>query len=200
MLPLNIYFKGNQLSNKSCVEKDYKSCPFCGGINKIYVYINELKIKTRVCYLCSLIVNFDIQNFNKLILCYSNLSQKEVIQKTMNYYQKNSQVPKPIEIDDKVEKIKLSPMIYLELIKSNYIFDNFVFFFSDLVEELIGSAFDVSVFDDDVKIKKKKFYDISFFDIKVHDFTDKEKDIIGKQKKYINHNIKEEIQKYKILF
>lgn len=200
MLPLNIYFKDYSKRDSSCVSKDYKSCPFCGGINKIYVYIDELKLKTRVCYLCSLIVNFDVQNFNKLILCHSKLSQCEIIKRTMDFYQVNNRVPKPIELDSNVKKINLSPIVYLELIKSNYVFENFVFFFTDLIEELIGSEIDVTVFDDNIKTKKKKLYDISFFDIKTYDFTDKEKDIISKQKIYIKPDIKKELEKYKITF
>jgi hypothetical protein len=179
ILPLKIYIKNSNY----CETKCYDFCPFCGGLDIVYVNIPELKLKTRVCLLCNLLVNFDIKKLNKLILCYSKLPQSEIVKRTMCHYLTHGQIPKPFDIDNLVEKINLSPIIYLQLI--NYNLTNFVFFFSDLVNDMLGN--DVSIFEDKIPFRSK--YDLSFFEIPIHKITDNEQKILNKYEKKINKKI-----------
>ena len=126
-------------------ENDY-SCRFCGGIypkylNTIEYEENKFDVSCRLCYLINNLNCVSLigsTHYNKEIkLYYSELSQLEIVKKTVDYILKYefASIPSPIDID---ENVCLSPISFFEYVnllllnneKVNKILLNYKIFFS----------------------------------------------------------------------
>jgi hypothetical protein len=98
---------GNQ---KSICQSFNKKCELCGfRMFKLSVYPNC----GSICELCEIVVNFNPYFFTKGIICISNLSQLEIINRTHIFFKNKRQIPQITEIDPDVEIV---PIPYPEII------------------------------------------------------------------------------------
>lgn len=92
------------IANKYC-------CSYCGGKYLKYligVYVNDsVQILCRACYLIN---NINMGFNNEIILCYSKLSQLDIVKKTVNHIIDTDEIPTPTEIDKNSKMINLSIM------------------------------------------------------------------------------------------
>ena len=92
------------------------TCRYCGGIYPKYLiscYILQSKCNDIVCRACYIITHLNSGLFNEINLYYSEMSQIDIIRKTIDLIIKNNQIPLPSLID---ENIKILPISILEFI------------------------------------------------------------------------------------
>jgi hypothetical protein len=93
-----------------------------------------------------------------IIIGFTDVSQKDIIKKTYEYFQKYDSIPKPTDIFPEVDIIKVNPYIFREFIKTNKL--NSIL--SNTIKIFFTNCIDLN------KIKKKRFplkYNIQKLDI-----------------------------------
>jgi hypothetical protein len=88
-------------------------CMCCGGCFKFSKYLKYVFGKNhQVCEMCYMIIHIsDISSINKLnemVLCWSTLSQNEIIKKTASYIIKYRDTPKILDIDPNAQKLNFT--------------------------------------------------------------------------------------------
>jgi len=142
------------------------SCKSC-NINTNNLYNNG-----TYCYLCNIVYNTRYYNIKNIIICFSNLSQLEIIKLTREYIQKNNKIPTPNEIDKDCKIIiKVNHYILSTVINK---FNNLRIFITDID---ISKIKILKIFDKIIKNKTNITYNYTFNDI--------EKDIYNKY--YLNY-------------
>jgi len=156
------------------IQNEY--CYLCGVDRNVNfdTYLNNLCVKT--CLLCNVVANFKIYHIGKTMLCYSSLSQLDIIRKTTEYYNKNKSIPLPKEIDNNVKFVNITTIAFAQFISSLQSFEktklnNYVYFFTGEIDNLIP------------KPPKKLFgksndkpyiaYDMRYFEMEHHTFVSK---------------------------
>jgi hypothetical protein len=163
-----------------------KKCYFCESkINLQATYYNNKIISA--CFLCHIVVNYSKEYIYYSVLCYTKLTQLEIIKKTWDFFVTKGYVPKPIEIDPNVKIVKIakiSTYIFANF-KNKQMFSDYCLFFTNKVENMLTDETD-DVFG--ATKKKTKIDILEYFDIPEHIFTDKEKESIEKEISDIKNN------------
>lgn len=102
-----------QTIRKATLAKYDNVCNFCGGKYTRYLMCIELGNDHygTCCKLCYMVKHLEI-SLDKLIICHSELSQVEIIRKTVEL-----QCPSITTVDPNAKIIKLSPLEYSNLIR-----------------------------------------------------------------------------------
>jgi len=110
------------------------------------------------------------------LLCYSNLSQQEIIDKTCLFYDEYNRIPYPIEIDKHVQYINIQPYIYSQFETKN---DKYKFFFTKYIEHNMLNSFEQTFSNTKEKERTKieKYYEMNKYEL-----TEKEADILSIEK------------------
>lgn len=136
------------------IQNKNNECDFCGGKYDKYLYcyrkkgddaaFENLLLACRLCYM----INHINRGFLKeCILMYSELSQKEVVRKTVEWMLENGHVPHPHQIDPSVRKLRVSLLEFITVLHDNSYADlpdemqNYrVFFTEQLDTTFLGAA------------------------------------------------------------
>ena len=116
---------------KKILVRDNYTCFYCGLRSEKYMVCdhidgnaenNELSNFRILCPLCDLIRHCGIAAiFNKLYLYISKMSQVDIVKKTVEYYVKTRNIPKPEEIDPEAVLVKETTIDFANvLLKKNY--------------------------------------------------------------------------------
>jgi hypothetical protein len=125
--------------------KDKKKCNLCKNeFNRHIYFINN----NHLCSICYLINNCDLNTDLFFDLCYSKMSQKEVVCKTYNFIYNNKRIPNITDIDNNAMDIKLSIIELIEVLRN---IDNIPNFFNNY-KLFLNYNFNI-----DHLIKKSKF-------------------------------------------
>lgn len=110
-----------------------KICAYCGG--KYFYNMRRINVNEKdyiCCDICYHITRISAAPFNSIQLCFSKLSQEEIVQKTVSYIIKYDNIPLFPEIDKDVEIIPLSIIEYSNILlskrKTPSIMDNYKIF------------------------------------------------------------------------
>ena len=91
-------------------KKDNQNCYFCGldlANNSLNTYLHEEKKIVKTCCFCNIVINFKIQHIEDVLIGTSNLSQLEIIQKTIKYIIKNETFPSILDIDKDAKLVNI---------------------------------------------------------------------------------------------
>ena len=91
--------------NTKCNKKN--KCEYC-GMNVSNLIVIQNPVCTTACELCATVIFYDRNNMYRTILLQSNLSQKDVIVLTVNYYKKHGTIPLPCQLDPNVTRLDMS--------------------------------------------------------------------------------------------
>jgi hypothetical protein len=129
-------------NTENYVEINNKKCKFCEEKNKFIntFYNNEI---FNCCPLCNVTVNFNKSYTFYCVLCYSELSQIDIIKKTKKIYKETGLIPFPKELDNNVKYINIPVYLYAKFENKN---SNFKLFFTNKVIDIINDETD-DVFD-----------------------------------------------------
>jgi len=115
---------------------------------------------------------------NRLILCYSTMTQEDIIKKVCDEYRKSKKILKPKEIDETIMRINIPIGLYVKTKCKNYVycFTNLIkddlkrqcFFYDDELDKL-------DEFDETYENYNK--YDISYFDIPLYEINKSDFDV-----------------------
>lgn len=152
---LNRYPILSQNKKQDIKKKCKNTCSYCGGMYKYYRYIEE----DTVCPFCYMILNLNDMDNDKLILCYSKLSQLDIIRMTTKYIFDNDKIPYPQIIDPNIQLIPLSIMELSCALMDNKlpnIFDNYKIFINHNfnIGYIKSVVFDNSIFCEDSEISE----------------------------------------------
>ncbi len=86
----------------------------CDNCNLKYATINNKK-----CIFCNIVTDTKKSDIYNIIICRSDLSQNEIINKTYEFFMKNDKIPEPSDIDLNVKLIKINPYLFVKNIISN---------------------------------------------------------------------------------
>lgn len=174
-----------QIENIDNLENNQQNkCHFCESKINLQPTIYKDTI-INCCFLCHITVNFDKDYIYHCLLCHSELSQKNIISKTWEFYNKNGYVPLPQEIDEHAKIIKIPVHLFAQFNKKKSKFHNYKFFFTNKVQNMLLDETD-DVFEKVPNIKK---YDLlQYFKIDAYQIPDDEKNNINKQINKINTN------------
>jgi len=68
------------------------------------------------CKVCKMIKECSYKNQKDLVLCWSKVSQIDIVSETTKYVRKNNRIPKITEIDPDAKQIQLSLIEFIELV------------------------------------------------------------------------------------
>ena len=157
--------------------KEYgNTCFHCGGkYQKAMHCIPTPTIdKTEVdiyCRLCFLIEHCSFNNLHEFILCWSSLSQLDIIQKTIDYIDNHNKIPDILTIDPNAQKLPISLSEFLNILTvwdravlpKNI--DNYKIFITPYYDISYLYNYDKSLFIDDEKKQGRRKRDYSESDI-----------------------------------
>jgi hypothetical protein len=86
----------------------------CDNCNLKYASINNNK-----CVFCNIVTHTKKTDIYNFIICRSDLSQNEIINKTYEFFNKNDKIPEPSDIDINAIIIKTNPYLFIKNIVSN---------------------------------------------------------------------------------
>jgi len=122
---------------KMLVQNNY-TCRYCGGYYPKYLicsYIEDIKNHDICCRICYLITHLNYGFFNEIKLYYSEVSQVDIIQKTVTYVINNNKIPEPNDIDSNVKELPLSLLEFINILNNQtdypVTFKNYKFFFNN---------------------------------------------------------------------
>lgn len=145
-------------------------CYFCDDKNNLVntFYNNEI---INCCTLCNVIVNFNKSYTFYCILCYSEMSQFDIIKITKKIYKDTGIIPFPQELDKNAKYVNIPVYLYAKF--ENKI-DNFKLFFTckilDIINDETDDVFDVP------KIKSKEKRNLcDYINIEKYEFDKKQK-------------------------
>ena len=104
-------------------------CRFCGGTYSKYLTCFRLKNNKDndnkltnfdiCCRACNIINNINYGSLDEVLLYHSNLSQLEILRKTINFILENDRIPDVLEIDKNAKNIKISLLEFISILISN---------------------------------------------------------------------------------
>jgi hypothetical protein len=172
--------------NISDYEKCFsKECHHCNSTptNLYNTFDYKLKKVYKMCILCNMIFNFKKEYTNKLFFVKSKLTQKKINKKSMKFYDKNSYMILPIDLDKNCKLIKLSPFLLFEIIIEHpEYFTNYKIMFNNnaIIKKTMSNIFIDDCVDDDTISK----YDVSYYSLNVYKFDDLEIKFINEFNKH----------------
>ncbi len=86
----------------------------CDNCNLKYAIVNNNK-----CVFCNIIKHTKKTDIYNFIICCSDLSENEIINKTYEYFMKHDKIPEPCDIDINAKLIKTNPYLFIKNIISN---------------------------------------------------------------------------------
>lgn len=142
------------------------TCRYCGGKYTKYMicfHLDEnpknndkdnMDISCRLCYIAT---HINYGHIKDLLVCYSSLSQTEILRKTINFIVDNDYVPEPSDLDPNVKKAPISLMeLCSVLIENKNILPNelkdYKLFFTNQIDITFTNFIckkSVSMFDDE---------------------------------------------------
>ena len=93
----------------------------CDNCNLKYASINNNK-----CVFCNIVTHTKKSDIYNFIICRSDLSQNEIINKTYEFFNKNDKIPEPSDIDIHVTIIKTNPYLFIKNMISNLFIKNII--------------------------------------------------------------------------
>lgn len=95
---------------KETLHKANNRCRHCNGYYEKYLTCHYVDNKTTdaFCRACYIITHLNFGFANEVRLCYSTMSQLEIVKKTINHIVEYETIPEPHEIDSKAQPIQLS--------------------------------------------------------------------------------------------
>jgi hypothetical protein len=144
-------------------------CTFCGSeMNRLYCYTLN-KSKHLLCELCVVVYKFSDQMLTKGILCFSEMDQIMIINKTREFFLTNKRIPNIIEIDPSAHLINCSAMKMIEM-------------FSNIKPDKIDHFNNVKVFiTDRIDFKNFPYNQFTFKPVRYNDLQFFKKNIIPKK-------------------
>jgi hypothetical protein len=169
--------KEQQIIDYTFIKSKISTCGVCNSkINMMYTtYLLGDNKCTKTCYLCHIVLNFKKYHSNKIFLIESTLSQLEIIQKIITYYNDYKQIPnlnlidnsckiiKNIRINDYIDNYKDYPKIKI------YFNPNVLSYLTDLTQNMFckkyvedntlsNYTYVVNFYDENEKTKKCTSY------------------------------------------
>ncbi len=87
--------------------------------------------QNKLCEFCDIIINLNKSHTYKYVICYSKISQEDIIKKTYEYFIKNNTIPLPKEIDPDSVIINVNPYLFKTNIKNS----NYKIFFTNCIDK-----------------------------------------------------------------
>ena len=106
--------------NRICTNDNLNICKFCNGKYKAsYItYIYSHKIETKSCYLCHIVQNFNNYYIKNIIIALSDLSQCDINNITLKYYNECDDIPIPTFVDKKIQLIEYPTLKLIESVSN----------------------------------------------------------------------------------
>jgi hypothetical protein len=116
-------------NNDLCFLKSNKQniCCFCEDSYKSTYSLVKKNITYQVCDLCRCVIYYNKEIIYKFIILQSDLSQKNIINKTVEFYHREGCVPSPNYIDKNVKSIDVSTQQLAYLMSDDYKFKKNMF-------------------------------------------------------------------------
>lgn len=122
------------------IHEHSETCPFCKANIQYRIPTLDYDSNKRynACLLCNTLLNLQKSNSANIILCYSKLTQRDIIKKTIKKYYELCRMPIPNEVDPKVKYIQYLPYAFVRAYESmsdeqKTLFRRFKFFFTDKI-------------------------------------------------------------------
>lgn len=162
------------------LDKKTKVCTNCS--NKMRILYNYEGLPIKLCELCNIIHRYSPHTMHKGIICKTELSQLEIINKTYEFLKKKKRIPRIIEIDQDAMIIDYAFPDLLDTMKTcsnnqRKEFSKFKLFFTDMIEYTAFSF--ASMFWKPTKYSEYKFYSIVADETEFIKLTDTQKSIIN---------------------
>lgn len=136
---------------RDTVLKKYNyNCRYCGGHYIKYLMCihldnnsnnNDISNLDLCCKVCYDITHINNSFNNEMIVCYSQLSQLEIVRKTIDFIINNNKVPKINNIDKNASRVQLSVMEFSNiLVHSKQNKYNYKIFFTEKLDTTFVSA------------------------------------------------------------
>lgn len=115
----------------SCRLFSHSPCYYCGGTYHSYDTCNYIENKfVPTCNLCHVITEFAPHYSCFVKPCSSNLTQREIIRKTVDFIGSQHRVPEVLEIDPSTKICKLKPVQFYRLVSKDEHDENIKLFFT----------------------------------------------------------------------
>src|SRR5437016_2958257 len=112
LIPCSLNFKNyghnekiSKQTRNMVLSKNNYTCRYCGGVYPKYLICININKKNSIdsndicCRICYIITHLNYGFFREIKLYYSELSQLEIIRKSVDFIIKNNQIPLPKDID-----------------------------------------------------------------------------------------------------
>jgi len=97
-----------------------KVCELCDlSYQKINKIVTNTGLEYNMCELCKVTLTYDKDDTYKIIILKSSMSQKEIINSTVAFFNKDGYVPSPADIDADAKRIDISSQLIKYLLFSN---------------------------------------------------------------------------------
>lgn len=109
---------------KYSITKKYNNiCCYCGGNFSNYNYINSDNSTKKedvylCCKFCHMILNFRHSYCNSLLLCWSDMSQIDIVRNSIDYIIINGTIPQVSDIDKNAKNLNISLIEYINIINN----------------------------------------------------------------------------------
>jgi hypothetical protein len=146
-------------------------CNNCDIKYEKYMYVFNKKLLCKACYMIN---KHNLLTYNQFNIYYSKLSQKEIINRTIDFIKEFNKIPDPKIIDNDVLDVELSIIEYFNILNSglkNELLNNLKLFFN--------KNFDFSFVDNNL-FSFIDDNDGEFQKLKLYKFTDKDNQFLNK--------------------
>jgi hypothetical protein len=139
--------------------EETEKCPTCNFKcnNKYETYLYDSKKIIMTCFFCHVVINFEKKYINCVVPVETNMSQKDIIYKTNEYYDENDTIIMPLELDEDMKKIKIN--IYKCLLDNK--FNEYSVIITNRIINHLGNK--INMFN--IVKKKQNNYDISYWNL-----------------------------------
>ena len=139
---------------------DKKICHLCENEFNKNIYFKDNNYLCKICYHIN---NCDLNTDIIFELCFSKMSQKEIVCKTYDFINTNKRIPNITDIDNKAKDLNLSIIELIQIIKSNNdlpnFFNNYKFFinYNFNIDYLLKKSKFLSDDNDNIILSKESF-------------------------------------------
>jgi hypothetical protein len=111
---------GSKVANRQYYLDEAKNrCQFCGGFYRKFLICSEYKNLPRIfCRFCYMLTHINMGFQRQFTVAVSQLSQKEIVRRTVDFIIKQNMIPDPQDIDETAKLVPLSKMEFFAIIKS----------------------------------------------------------------------------------
>lgn len=144
-----------QTLRTSVLKRDKSRCRHCGKQYKSYLFCEKVSHKPGSlgyglrCQMCYRVTHFDKVDFlDQMVLCWSNMDQREIVAQTVDFIKTNDRVPNIEEIDNDVKMVPLSLVEFADIL-NKYLYRDLpdelknlkIFFTHELDLKFLGKGF-----------------------------------------------------------